>query len=322
MSPIVSVIIPAYNAAKYLAETVDSVINQSFDDIEILIIDDGSTDNTLEIANQYQRHDHRIRVISQSNQGVSATRNNGVAHSKGKYIAFLDADDLWLYNKLKCHLEHFNDNRNLAVSFGRVCFLDPDGEVTNNFSKPVRSHLKPYHFFYENPTITSSNLVIRREVFDQIGFFDESMSYSEDQEWCLRVLSSEHWQVEGMNQVLMYYRTTNGGLSSHLHRMEEGWEMLASKARTIFPDLATKHYSKARATYLRYLARKAIRLRLSPHVATDFINRSLCTDWRIIITEPGRTIPTLILAYTRYVLKRLNFSHYILEDLKHYKRTL
>lgn len=309
MAPTVSVIIPAYNAAQYLDETLKSVINQSFEDIEVLIIDDGSTDDTLNVANYYQECDHRIRVISQSNQGVSATRNNGIKQTKGKYIAFLDADDRWLPNKLKCHLEHFNSSSNLAVSFGQVCFLKPDGEVTNNFSKSPTSHLKPHHFFYENPTITTSNLVVRREVFEQVGFFDESMSYSEDQEWCLRVLSSKYWAVEGIDQVLMQYRTTDGGLSSNLQCMEEGWEILAAKARKIFPDLAAKHYSKARATYLRYLARRAIRLKLSPQVATNFINRSLFADWRIIITEPRRTIPTIILAYAQYILKKINLIY-------------
>jgi glycosyltransferase involved in cell wall biosynthesis len=306
MAPIVSVIIPAYNASKYLEEAIETVLNQSFKDFELLIIDDGSADNTLTIAHHCQEQDSRIQVISQKNQGVSMTRNYGVRQAKGKLIAFLDADDKWFPNKLETHVKQFDANKELGVGFGRVTFLDAAGNLTNTFSRSLLKDLKPHHFFYENPTVTCSNLVVRREVFDEVGFFDELMMHSEDLEWCLRVSCSQCWLIEGMDQILVQYRTSSGSLSSNLKQMEEGWELLASKAKKNFPDLISKHYSKARATYLRYLARRALRLDLHPFIAASFVTRAICTDWRIVITEPSRTIPTVLLAYFRYLAGSFN----------------
>lgn len=109
-----SVVMPAYNAANFITQTIESVLNQTFTDFELLIIDDGSTDNTLEIAEQYAQRDRRIQVLSHVNQGVSATRNRGVKIAKGKLIAFLDADDIWLNDKLAAHLQHFADRKSVV----------------------------------------------------------------------------------------------------------------------------------------------------------------------------------------------------------------
>src|SRR4026208_1635519 len=101
MDPIISVIVPAYNASHTLGETIESVLSQSFSDLELIIVDDGSTDRTREIVSKYNQKDERITYVWQINSGVSAARNKGVEISKGKYISIIDADDLWD----KCKLE-------------------------------------------------------------------------------------------------------------------------------------------------------------------------------------------------------------------------
>ncbi|GAA6621313.1 glycosyltransferase [Scytonema sp. NUACC26] len=145
--------------------------------------------------------------VSQTNQGVSTARNQGIYLTNSKLIAFLDADDIWYPDKLASHIAHFNKNINLGISFAKVEFLTPDGKRTGQISKAPLQQLQPQYFFYENPTITVSNLVVRREVFEKITPFDRNMSYAEDLDFLLRVSCSNSWQIEGVNKVLMGYRT-------------------------------------------------------------------------------------------------------------------
>lgn len=305
--PTVSVIMPAYNAARFIDQTIESVLQQTFTDFELLIVDDGSTDRTLEIANEYALRDRRIQVISQANQGVSATRNHGVRLAKGNLLAFLDADDIWQPDKLAAHVEHFATNPNLVVSFARVEFISLEGSPVGQISTSRLINLKPEDFLYENPTTTMSNLIARAEVFSLVGGFAEDMSYSEDLEWLFRVMchnrkESSPWQIEGLDRILIYYRASPSGLSASLYRMEAGWDLLIDRARAYAPEIVKKHYSLARAIHLRYLARRAFRLNLPPKVGLDFINRAIASDWRIFFREPHRTLLTLLATYGRFLL--------------------
>jgi len=301
MSRAFTVVMPAYNAAAYLSQTIESVLSQTFTDFELIIIDDGSTDDTRVIAYKYHKLDNRVKVLFQSNQGVSASRNKGINCSNSKYIAFIDADDKWFPDNLKFHFEHLENNLGLGISYAKVEFLHPDGKHTGKIARGRLTNLQPQHFLYENPTMTVSNIVVRKEVFEEIGCFDCTMNYSEDMNFLFQVACS-HWKIEGLDKVLLGYRTTQGGLSSQLYKMEEGWETLIGKARAIAPELINKHYLKARSNHLRYLARRAFRLNLSPQVGVDFLNRALSSDWQIIIREPGTTLVTIIAVYGAKVL--------------------
>jgi len=306
MNTTFTVVMPAYNAAAYLAQTIESVLSQSFTDFELLIIDDGSTDNTAVIAENYRQKDKRVKLFIQSNQGVSATRNQGIESSSSQYIAFIDADDQWFPDNLALHYEHLEKNPDLGVSYAKVEFLTPDGKHTGKIAKGRLTELQPEHFLYDNPTMTASNLVVRRQVFQEIGCFDCNMNYSEDLDFLFRVACS-HWKIQGINRVLLGYRTTQGGLSSQLDKMEEGWETLMTKAKIIAPELVEKHYLKARSNHLRYLARRAFRLRLSPQIGVDFLNRALNSDWQLIVREPRRTLLTIVAVYGSQILQYMHF---------------
>jgi glycosyltransferase involved in cell wall biosynthesis len=304
--PTVSIVMPTYNAAKFIHQTIQSVLNQTFTDFELLILDDGSSDRSLEIANQYALSDRRIQVFSHPNQGVSATRNRGIKLAKGNLIAFLDADDIWFPDKLAAHVAHFQANPNLAVSFSRVEFMTLEGEPTGQVSTSRLFQLKPEDFLCENPTSTMSNPVARAEIFAQVGGFADDMSYSEDLEWLFRVICHQReglppWQIEGIDRILVYYRASPAGLSASLYRMESGWDILIDRAREYAPDLVKQHYSLARAVHLRYLARRAFRLNLPPKVGLDFMHRAIASDWRIFFKEPRRTFLTLLGTYGKYL---------------------
>lgn len=308
MSIMVSAIIPAYNAAKFLPAAIASVQQQTYMNWELLIINDGSTDDTVEIVREHQKKSDvgdRIHLINQTNQGVSAARNQGIASSRGKIIAFLDADDQWLPDKLHQHLQHFQSNPSLGVSFAQVEILDQTGEPTGQVSSSRLTDLKPESFLSENPTTTTSNWVIRKEVFTEVGGFCPDMSYSEDLEWLLRISCTTDWQIAGINQVLTRYRTSSSGLSSNLYYMEAGWKLLVDKARIYAPKLVEQHFALAQALHLRYLARRAFRLKLPAKVGVDFITRALDSDWRLFFHQPHRTLFTLVAVFGALVIEKI-----------------
>ncbi|MGB6298836.1 MAG: glycosyltransferase family A protein [Rivularia sp. (in: cyanobacteria)] len=308
MTKTFSVIIPAYNASQYLSETINSVLAQTFTDFELLIIDDGSTDNTAEIANYYCQLDNRVKLISQTNQGVSKTRNRGINIAKGKYIAFLDSDDQWLPNKLTTHIEHFNRSPNLGISFGRIEFMTSDSKPTNSFSHSRLFQITLEHLYYENLIVTPSNAVIRRNIFDSIGGFDFSLSGTEDAELFFRIIF-KGWKVEGIDKVLIRYRTNQAGISSNLDRMEEDWNKFNQKIQTYAPIFVNQHYKQAKAFFLRYLARRALRNHLSPKIGVHFMNRALKSDWKIILREPRRTVLTMAAVYGKSFISNWNTAH-------------
>jgi glycosyltransferase involved in cell wall biosynthesis len=304
--PKVSVIIPAYNAAPWIAETITSVQQQTFTDWELWVIDDGSGDRTAEIVAHLETTDTRIRSIRQTNQGVSAARNLGIIQSQGELLAFLDADDRWLPSKLITHLQQFEANPHLGVSFDRVEFLTQTGTATGQYSTGRLTGLKPQHLLSENPTTTTSSWVVRRIVFDQVGGFCPTMNYSEDLEWLLRVLCAQQWHIEGLSQGLTRYRTSSGGLSADLSRMEAGWNALVREAQRYAPSLVAQHFATAQAIHLRYLARRAVRLGLPAGIRVDFMTRSLQSDRLLLLREPRRTLLTLLAVYGQSFLSRLS----------------
>lgn len=287
--PLVSVVVPIYNAAANLEQTLRSLLAQSLTNWELIAIDDGSSDDSVAIVSSLFGPDPRVRLLQQSNSGVSIARNRGVAASRAPLIAFLDADDLWHPDKLRLHVEFHSGESDLGVSFAKVEFLSPGGKPTGLVASHPHRALRPADFLCENPTTTTSNWVLRREVVEAVGGFVEQMSYSEDLEWLLRVACDGRWRIAPIDRVLTYYRTSVGGLSSSLQRMEQGWLRLIREARRYAPELVESRFATAQAVHLRYLARRSLRLGGAPAAGADYMVRALRSDWRLLIREPRRT---------------------------------
>lgn len=300
--PLVSVVIPAYNAASDLPETIESVLRQSFTDFELLIINDGSIDATQEVVQAYAQKDSRIRLISQVNQGVAIARNHGIQESMGAYIAFLDSDDLWTSGKLAAHVDHLNAVPQVGLSFARIEFMQADGRLTGQHSNLRLKQIQPQHLYKDNLVCTPSNAVIRREVLEQVGGFTQGLSGMADAELFLRICC-HGWQVEGLNQILVYYRTSTTGMSAHLQKMEAEWYQFSHQVNQYAPDLVDQYFNAAKAVFLRYLARRSLRLNLQPMVGVEFIKRAIQSDWKIILKEPRRTLLTTAAIYGQYFLQ-------------------
>ena len=173
---LISVVIPAYNSQEFLAEAVQSVRAQGYPNIEIIVVDDGSTDRTAEIAKSLGPD---VQYHYQENQGPSAARNTGIVAAKGDFIAFLDSDDLYPSDKFAIQLNTFANDPSLEVVTGRIQYVSLDGAEDN-----------PIDFESDDQTIIHVHLgsmLTRRSVFENVGLFDTSLRFSEDVEWWMRV---------------------------------------------------------------------------------------------------------------------------------------
>lgn len=181
--PTVSVIIPSHNRGWVLKEAIDSVLSQEFYDFELIVVDDGSKDNTSLILSSYG---NRIKVIRQENKGVSSARNKGITSSSGKYIAFLDSDDFWLPGKLSAQLAFFENNSGALICQTEEIWLK-NGKRVN----PGKKHKKISGFFFEKSLelcmVSPSAVMVKRNLFDIIGIFDETFPACEDYDMWLRV---------------------------------------------------------------------------------------------------------------------------------------
>jgi glycosyltransferase involved in cell wall biosynthesis len=186
-APLVSVIIPTYNRAAMVGRAIESVLAQSFRDYELIVVDDGSDDGTGQALSGYR---DRITVLRQSNRGVSAARNRGIRQSKGRLIAFLDSDDLWLPEKLSRQISFFRDRPEALICQTEEIWIR-NGRRVN----PKKRHRKLSGDIFlpslELCLVSPSAVMLRRPLFDKIGWFDESLPACEDYDLWLRI-SSRH----------------------------------------------------------------------------------------------------------------------------------
>jgi glycosyltransferase involved in cell wall biosynthesis len=214
--PLISVIIPAYNAEKTIQETIESVLNQTFTDFELIVINDGSQDATLKVINSIP--DDRLKVFSYPNAGVSASRNRGLAKAAGEFIAFLDADDLWTPDKLEAQLKALQANTQAAVAYSWTDYIDESGQ----FLHPGK-HITENGDVYAKLLVTNildngSNYLIRREALNKIGGFDESLFGPED--WDLAIRLAANYQFVAVPRPQILYRMSTHSISFNLSRQE------------------------------------------------------------------------------------------------------
>ncbi|OUL33347.1 glucosyl transferase [Nostoc sp. T09] len=315
----VSIIIPVYKAEKYIAATLQSALDQTYKNIEILIIDDGSPDRSIEICQQFT--DSRIRIIRQENRGLAGARNTGIRQAQGEFLALIDADDLWLPGKLEKHIAHLEKSPEVGVSFSRSAFIDEAGQPLGTYHMPKLTGITPPYLLCHDPVGNGSAGVFRREVFEGIRFqdnlrgyledfyFEERFRMSQDMELLLRIALQTPWQIEGIPEALTLYRVTSGTISTNWFKKIEAWEKVIERVRTYAPELIAQCANQSRAYQLRHLARRAVRLQAQGNIAMQLINRTLATHWRILLEEPRPTLMTLAAAYLLWLLPQSGYAN-------------
>jgi glycosyltransferase involved in cell wall biosynthesis len=231
--PLISVIVPVYNGEKTIRETLNSLFKQTFTDFEVLVINDGSQDATLEIVSSIK--DPRLKVFSYLNAGPSASRNRGVALASGEYISFLDADDLWTPDKLEAQLKALQAHPEAALAYSWTDFINESNQFLRrgsyiNVTGDVYKQLLLTNFL-EN----GSNALIRQHALAEVGEFDESMTHGEDWDMWLRLAA--HYPFVAVPSPQILYRVYATSSSANVSKLEAGSLSVMERVFSQFPTL-------------------------------------------------------------------------------------
>lgn len=309
---LISVIIPVYNGEKTIYKTIQSVLKQTFLDLEILVIDDGSTDSTVEIVKSI--FDSRLHIYSYPNVGISANRNRGLAKATGEYLSFIDADDLWVSDKLEAQLNALLKHPQAALAYSWTDYIDMNGNFLKSGRRitetgNVYSKLLMYNFL-EN----GSNPLIRSEAFNTVGGFDESLPVAEDWDMWLRI--SACYEFVLVPEVKIFYRVQANSLSTNLVQMEIDSLQVIERAFTHPKAKSLQHLKKnSLALLYKYLTFKAI----ENHDEKQHSLKAAQFFWNCIRYNPSvlRQRRIMLIAILKIVFPRL---YYCFNQLLHGKR--
>lgn len=230
--PKVSVIVTAYNIMAYLPETVNSVLQQTYTDFEIIVINDGSTDNIVQWAQQVR--DPRVRLVSQPNMGLSEACNTGIRHVRGEYVAFMDGDDLWESTKLAKQVAILDGCPDIGIVYTWVTYMSEEGKSTGRVVKTEAEGYIWEQLIEVNQIECGSVALIRRACFDKIGLLDTNLkSYSQD--WDLWLRLALHYQFKVIREPLVYYRQRLNSGSRKIEPMERSFKIVLEKAFNAAP---------------------------------------------------------------------------------------
>jgi glycosyltransferase involved in cell wall biosynthesis len=227
MDPLVSVIIPTYNRAELIAPAVQSVVDQTYTKIEIIVVDDGSTDNTREVLRKYHQE---VDYIYQERSERSRARNEGFRYSRGDYIAFLDSDDLWLPMKIEKQVQVLNEKSDVGLVYTDVELIDINGNPYGGqicWDTPVRKVLYEDLMTHNVIMGSTSSVMVRRQCIDRVGLFDESMNACEDLDLYRRI--ARYYNFHKIDLPLVKVRIHDNNTQRELTTMAKGWETIIRK---------------------------------------------------------------------------------------------
>jgi len=229
----VSIIIPVYNRERYLEQAISSVLNQSYSNFELIIVDDGSTDNSLNIAREFAKNDRRIRVVAlEENQGFAIARNEGLKVARGEFITGMDSDDIMLPNAIKARVEFLNSHPEVGLVFGKIHkVIDKDGNpIENAFSERIQQFYmreKEYDFYEKvkklemwipNADVTS---MFRRDLLFRQGYYEENLMYGGDKEFFFRIMRDSN--ISYVAEPIVSYRLHNSNNSAMMDKETGEW---------------------------------------------------------------------------------------------------
>ncbi len=300
---LVSIIIPTYNRSILLRETLNSVLNQTYQNFEILIIDDGSTDNTEEMIKSF--HEKRIKYIFQAHTGLPASgRNVGLRHVKGEYIAFLDSDDLWLPRKLEIQIKFLNLMPEILIIASNGVFFP-----TKPFIKVIdikKNTTISFKQLLENNIIINSSVLMRKDLISEIGLLDEdrNLKYGEDYEYWLRISQLKDSSILILKDVMVKYRD-NGDISKNLYKNPQFYV----KKHRILSYIYEKYNSHIDKNYIRDTLRELLYYYKISKERIEIIQRRKAL-YRIL-TSKFLTFDRKLLFFLEISIERLNLSNLI-----------
>lgn len=308
-TPTVTVVVPLYQCARYVEGAVRSVLAQTFQDFEIVVVDDGSTDDGPDRVRRLG--DHRIRIVTKANGGLASARNAGIRAARGRYIALLDADDWWEADKLVRHVAHLDGDPTIGLSLSASRMVDDDGRDLGLVQWPSAEPYDARQIFCRNPVGNGSVAVIRRVVLDRCRtidpkrgtpcWFDEDFRRSEDIELWLRLAVLGRCRFAAIREPLTVYRINQNGLSANTEAQLASWLAVRRKVKAYAPDLEASTGDLAEAFQRRYLARRAVRTR-ERGKALALMTAALRLAPAMAVREPGKTFTTVAAIAALYAL--------------------
>lgn len=293
-NPKVSVVITCYNYRKYVRQAIQSVLDQTYQDFEVLVVNDGSTDDSETVIQSFLPHP-KIKYLPQKNGGQANAKNSGIKNAKGEFVAFLDADDFWEKTKLEKQLPFF-DNPRTGVVYGRSICVNEIGQVLEHQPGRLALHRGRIleHFIFDN-FVPFSTAIVRKSVFDDCGLFDESLAMAID--WDLWLRFSVKYEFDYTDEVLLFYRWNHPGQMSKNYGVREECsdrifnKFLRDHGRHVPPELVR------RAKIYTYNLRGYFFVRLDPPKAFRYYFRSLKEKW----VQPS-VFKGLLMAFIFYLL--------------------
>lgn len=299
--PAVSIVIPAYNAAPYIGETLESVFAQTFDDYEVIVVNDGSPD-TDDLQRVLKSFGSRIKYLTQNNRGVSAARNTGIRSARGRYYAQLDADDQWEPQYLAVQVGILRNNPEIDLVYPNAVYFGETSEVGLEFMKasPSNGDVTLERLITQQCVVMTS-VVARLETIVKAGLFDESLPCCEDFDLWLRIVHGGG-RIAYHRHKLVRYRRHDGSLSSDRVRMVENLLSVYAKVKrsmNLTPDqneLIEKEIERCTATLALLKAKRAFTQREMEQA------RTLLTDANLYFKSHKLSLTTFLLRYTPNLL--------------------
>src|SRR3990172_347270 len=260
-SPLVSIVLPTYNCAAFLPHSIGSILAQTYNSYEIIVVDDGSIDNTKEVLTPFMQKINYIYY--HQNKGSHVARNIGIQSSRGKYIAFIDADDIWLPEKLQTDIEYFETHPEVNMVYSKHLNIDQNGRMLDEASqKRLPSGNIFTQLFSEQNFIITSSVVVRKEIFETTGLFYEQLSNCQDWDMWLRI--AFYFKVGGINTPLVKYRHNPHSLSKNRNNVLKYQKMVIDKIYSNFKDkengINEKLYKKRLASHYAKVGRYYLRM--------------------------------------------------------------
>ncbi len=275
-SPMVSVVVPAYNAEKTIESALNSILEQTFQDFEVIVVDDGSKDGTPRVVREME--DSRIRLFEQENQGAAVARNRGIEESRGELIAFLDDDDLWYPEKLEKSVRVLQQAPEIGLVYHRYLLMD----VHTGKQRPgkVFHYTGPESALEYIPSFSgvhTSTVVTRRSVLEKVGVFDPLMKRGQDVDLWLRIM--EEYPLREIPEVLSEYRMIPTQARPEIYEKSRRSSLrILDKALKRRPDLYQKHQQTLKARlYLKFGKQEYNQFRMPE--AREWLAQSLREKW-------------------------------------------
>ncbi|MES0157989.1 glycosyltransferase family 2 protein [Mesorhizobium sp. M0018] len=298
--PTVGVVVPMFNAERTIGSTLISICRQNYQALDIIVVDDGSTDECASIVASYAKKDHRIRLIANSNGGVANARNSGAASTSAEFLAFVDADDLWAPSKIALQLRALQEGGSSAgLAYCWFAHIDQDGRVFSLRHRPDAEGHVLQRLCRQNFVGNGSSLLVRRSAFERAGQFDPSLRARnaqgcEDLLMCLNI--AETYEFRLVPQHLVGYRMTNLNMSSDVMQMLRSCEIVLAEFREKYPSFG-RDFDAHLVDMIHWLATRAF-IEGRFFAAGELLRR-------LFVTEPGVAISRLPNMLEEYCRARL-----------------